>query len=316
MDEVIIDNIFNDFFGNNKKDLELFNDDSKNKCKFCNSHDIIYDIDYITCKTCGYINGDIIDYCQEWRSYNDDSKTSDPTRCGMPINPLLPSSSLGTIILGKGNQMYRKLHKWHSMSYKERSLLNVFKKIDEIGHENYISQCILDRSKTMYKTISENILKRGSSRQGLIAACVYHSCIDKNNIITVKEISEYFGIKIKKMNTGCKQFDEIMFQKNRKYSNNIQPTNSIDFIEIFSKKLNLNNDLKKKSIKCALIADALGIISMNTPPSVAVGSIYLICQEFNKNLQKKYIANICNTSEVTITKAYKKLLPWKNILLQ
>ena len=36
MDEVIIDNIFNDFFGNNKKDLELFNDDSKNKCKFCN----------------------------------------------------------------------------------------------------------------------------------------------------------------------------------------------------------------------------------------------------------------------------------------
>ena len=314
------ENIISDDKNINNKNINNKNNkdynENNNKCNNCDCLDLFIDTDYIICKSCSHINGEIIDYCQEWRNYcnEDGGKNSDPTRCGMPINPLLPSSSLGTIILGKGNECYRKLHRWHSMSYKERSLLIVFKKIDDIGNKYYISQNILDRAKTMYKTVSENILRRGSSRQGLIAACLYHSCIDKNNIITTKEIAEYFCIKIKKMNDGCKQFDEIMFQKNKKYSCNIQPTNSVDYIEIFCKKLNLDNNIKKMAIKCALIADNLGIISMNTPPSVAVGSIYLICQIKKLNIQKKYISEICSTSEVTITKAYKKLLPWAKIL--
>ena len=42
----------------------------------------------------------MIEQSAEWRYYGaDDTGNSDPTRCGMPINPLLAQSSFGCKIL-------------------------------------------------------------------------------------------------------------------------------------------------------------------------------------------------------------------------
>ena len=47
------------------------------------------------CRECGIIYKDVLDETAEWRYYGaDDSNLSDPTRCGMPINPLLKESNL------------------------------------------------------------------------------------------------------------------------------------------------------------------------------------------------------------------------------
>ena len=52
----------------------------------------------IQCKICNNSITNIID-SPEWRYYgSSDSKNADPTRCGMPVNVLLPKSSLGTSI--------------------------------------------------------------------------------------------------------------------------------------------------------------------------------------------------------------------------
>ena len=79
----------------------------------------------IMCNKCGIIINSIINYSIDSRYYgSDDCKYSrDPSRIGIPINPYAPKSSLGTIILGHGNQSFRTLHKWYSTNYKERSLL-------------------------------------------------------------------------------------------------------------------------------------------------------------------------------------------------
>ena len=169
-------------------------------CFNCEGDSLIYDEGIIVCENCGVDNGAMIDYQQEWRFYgSEDTKhSSDPTRCGMPINPLLPQSSLGTIILGRGFEKYRRLNNWNSMTYKERSLLKVFKNIQSKSDENNISICVVDRAKIMYKTLSEDTIKRGKSRKGLIAACLYNSCKDKNDSRSTKEISQIFNLKIKK----------------------------------------------------------------------------------------------------------------------
>ena len=50
----------------------------------------------IICKCCNNTITNIIDTA-EWRFYGaNDSKSSDPTRCGMPVNQLLPESSVGS----------------------------------------------------------------------------------------------------------------------------------------------------------------------------------------------------------------------------
>ena len=117
----------------------------------------------------------------EWRFYGaSDSKSSDPTRCGMPVNQLLPESSVGTSISYRGGNknMYkiRKYQQWNGMPYKERSLYKVFLEIQGKCSKHNIPNVIITEAKSLYKIISSTKISRGSNRTGIIAACVYFGC--------------------------------------------------------------------------------------------------------------------------------------------
>jgi transcription initiation factor TFIIB len=289
----------------------------KDRCYSCGEREFLVEDGCMICQNCGRVNGQEIDYNQEWRYYgNDDNKgRNDPTRCGIPINPLLPDSSLGTIILGNGQQMCRRLHRWNSSNPKERSLIHAYNEINEKTSGANIPVCIVDKAKVVYKTLSSEKIKRGTTRKGLMAACIYYTLKDKQISRSTREISTIFDLKQKKMTTGCKYFNEIMYSKNRDYLNQIQPTTTRDFIERFSQKLGINEELQTLAIHICQLADKLGIISESTPPSIAVGCLYLMIQHFGFNITKKYLSEVCEISEVTISKSYKKLLEFKQYLI-
>lgn len=294
------------------------NKENKNKnhidyCKFCNEETIREEYGVLLCIKCGIVNSNIIDRDQEWRYYGlEDNKKGDPNRCGMPINPLLPQSSLGTIILGKGIENYRQIHRWNSMSSDERSLLNVCRKIDLITQ---LPQIVLDDAKIIYKQINDEKLKKGSSRQALIAACIFYSCNKRGIIKSEKEIAEIFDIPLKKMNNGCKQYEEIMYEKDGNYKKNIKYISSDEFIDNYCKKMNIDETNIKIAIKINNIIKKTGLLSEHTPPSIAVGIICLLSEHYNLGITKKKISKVCDISEVTITKAYKKLNKWKKIFI-
>ena len=64
----------------------------------------------------------------EWRYYGaDDNNMRDPTRCGMPINPLLRESSYACKILSTYKSSYqmkriKRYTDWQSMPYKEKAI--------------------------------------------------------------------------------------------------------------------------------------------------------------------------------------------------
>ena len=66
---------------------------------------------------------DMIDQGAEWRFYGaDDNQMGDPTRCGMPINPLLKESSYGCKVICPSNSSYemrkiRRYTEWQGMPY-------------------------------------------------------------------------------------------------------------------------------------------------------------------------------------------------------
>ena len=67
-------------------------------CDSCDSSLSITEEGFLACTNnkCGIVYKDILDQSAEWRFYGaDDNQGSDPTRCGMPINPLLKESSYG-----------------------------------------------------------------------------------------------------------------------------------------------------------------------------------------------------------------------------
>ena len=76
-------------------------------CTNCDGKNLEHFENENVCKDCGTILDGIIDFNAEWRYYgSDDSKFSDPTRCGLPTNELLPQSSLGSTVGFKAGESY------------------------------------------------------------------------------------------------------------------------------------------------------------------------------------------------------------------
>ena len=267
----------------------------------------------ILCKECSNVITNIVSG-PEWRYYGaNDSKSSDPTRCGMPINQVLPESSVGTSISYRGgNQsMYkiRKYQQWNGMPYKERSLLKVFQDISRLCKQEGIPEMIIKEAHVLYKIVAGTKISRGSNRKGIIAACVYFACKINSVPRSTNEIASTFSINVTVMTKGCKKFQEIM-QMNKVDINRIHNTNTVtihDFIDRFCSKLNLQEEDIIHIKDISRLAQLYNLVNDNTPPSMAAGCIYLYIKDTGIDIHKKIISDICKISEVTINKCYKKL---------
>ena len=285
---------------------------NNNICPYCDTDTMVKEDLGYECVKCGYVGDSIIEYGAEWRYYGiNDSRGNNPTRTGNIINPLLPKSSMGTFIGGNKYSNIQRLHTWSSMPSNERSLWEIYKKINRLLQNSDIANKIIEESKYYYKIITENdkklkgILTRGSIRQGLIAACIYVSC--KNNSIPKHsaEIAELCNIDENLVTKGLKKFVEI--EKRKKLTINNKQTKPSEFINIYCNKLNLSTDVKKL---CIIICDRitkLGILKNNTPPSIASGVVYLIIMKLKLNVHKSKLIDIIKISEVTLNKTYKNL---------
>jgi transcription initiation factor TFIIB len=308
---------------NNLESNNLEQKDKKNKfdekiCFNCKEKDfLITDCEMIVCTLCGAENNSIIDYHAEWRYYgsDDNKRSSDPNRCGIPSNPIIPDSSLSTVILGKGYEVFRKLNSWNGLSYKQRSLIAILNKIALKANIDNVPQSIIDSTMNMYKIISQDYIKRGASRESLIAACFFNALRDQGLIRSTDEVAKLFDIKSKKLSKGCNEFTELMFHKNREYVKNMKPIESKDLIERFCTLLEINENYIKIAVTTAAIIDKLGLCQENNPKSIAVGVIYFISQNYNLGFTKKEISEHCKTSEVTVTNTYGQMMKFKKYLL-
>jgi len=274
-----------------------------------NMNNFIMHAGITSCKVCKNIVSNISDNA-EWRYYgSNDTKSSDPTRCGMPTNILLPESSIGSTVNFKNNSksmnQIRRYQNFHGMPYKERSKYKVFNIIAEKCDKHNINTKIVGEAKSLYNSISEIKISRGSNRAGIIAACVYFACKECNVPRASKEVAEIFDIDITIMTKGCKSFQEIMNlnKKNKKRIVN-KSINPKDFIDRFCDKLNI--DVKKIEEICDICLQN-NIISQNTPQSIAAGCIYFHIKKNNININKKSLSEVCKISEVTINKCFKKI---------
>jgi len=293
-----------------------------NECNNCSNSELIEDNGKIICKDCGNINYEVIDTNPEWRYYgNDDSKYSDPTRVGLPTNELLPESSLGSTIGFRYGETYemkkiRNYHLWNAMPYKERSLYNVFDSIQVRALNNGIPLCIIEEAKNLYKQISDVKIHRGSNRNGIIASCIYKACRLQGSPRSAKEIAEMFKLNISHMTKGCKKFEEIIHMnvcKNKLMSNSA--TKSSDFVQRFCSKINIGTNICNICIYVCDKSEEYNLVSKCIPPSIAAGSIFLVCNLLKINITKKEISQICKISEVTISKCYKNLYKYHTKIL-
>jgi len=302
---------------------------NREKCDCCEFSLAFSEEGYLTCVNpkCGIIYKDMVDQGAEWRYYGaDDSHNgADPTRCGMPINPLLQESSFGCKVLCYGSTSYemrkiRRYTEWQSMPYKEKSQYEEFQRISIMSQNAGIPKSIIDDAITYHKKISESDTSfRGDNRDGIIAASIYISCRINNYPRTAKEISTIFHLDPSSATRGCKNAVAIINNLEKDVENkdktNFSKTKPEAFIQRYCSKLNINNELTNLCHFIAMKIEKLNFMTENTPHSIAAGIVYFIVNLCNLNITKKDVKNVSEISEVTINKCYKKIENLKNELV-
>jgi transcription initiation factor TFIIB len=316
-------NIFNEeIINHDKKPLECIyrSCGDREKCERCYFNLAFSDEGFLTCTntSCGIIYKDMVDQSPEWRYYGaDDNQNSDPTRCGMPINPLLEESSYGCKVLCFGSTSYemrkiRRYTEWQSMPYKEKSQYDEFKIITTMAQNAGMPKLIIDDAIRYHKKISEyDLTFRGDNRDGILAASIYISCRINNYPRTAKEISSIFHLDVTNATKGCKNAISIINNLEKDMDNKDKTTfcktKPEAFIERYCSKLNINNELTKLCQFISMKIEKQNIMPENTPHSIAAGVVYFISQICKLNVSKRQVKNVSEISEVTINKCFKKL---------
>jgi transcription initiation factor TFIIB len=300
----------------------------REKCERCEFNLAFSDEGFLTCTNtkCGIIYKDMVDQSAEWRYYGaDDNHGNDPTRCGMPINPLLQESSFGCKVLCCGSTSYemrkiRRYTEWQSMPYKEKSQYDEFQRITIMSQNAGMPKMIIDDAIRYHKKISEYELTfRGDNRDGILAASIYISCRINNYPRTAKEIATIFHLDVTSATKGCKNAQLIINNLEKDMENNEKTsfcrTKPEAFIERYCSKLNINSELTRVSQFISMKIEKLGLMPENTPHSIAAGVVYFIAQICKLNISKKDVKNVSEISEVTINKCFKKIEKLKDELV-
>jgi transcription initiation factor TFIIB len=296
------------------------------KCITCNTDEYIV-VDSrnanMVCKKCGHVFDIILDDNPEWHNYDDDQHGS-INRCSMPINVLLPQSSLGTTISGHGKNILRILHNWSAMPYKERSFNTILKKIEEICAIGNIEKRIEQDAKILCKqvisgtfidddNVSKTVIIRGEHRKSIIAASIFYACRRNGKTRSTKEIGAISNVDYTNITSGCTAFSKLAQIKGIEL--NLGISDSEHFIKRYCADLKLSKYFTNETIRIMKNVKKLNIASTHTPISIAIAVILLLANTHNIDINKKTIKNMLNISEVTINKTLKKVNKYKDIII-
>jgi transcription initiation factor TFIIIB Brf1 subunit/transcription initiation factor TFIIB len=279
---------------------------------------------FLACGQCGHLDTDIIDVSPEW-TFGGEGNKVDQTRCGMAINPLLPESSFGSIVLHSNNNS-AEMHKircyteWQSVPYKEKTRYDEFQYIAASASAAGLPRIIVDEAMFVYKTIMDNPVSfRGDVRDGIILASIHVACGKHGVPRTIKEVAAMFHKNSTCATKGCKKARQLLQELG--YAVDTLAAKPADFVERYCSMLvddddddpnrnkALPQDLVKLAVFIAMKIDRDGHLVENTPQSVAAGVVYFIATLAQVPLDqaRTRLSAISDISAVTIVKCYKKI---------
>ena len=340
----------------------------------------------VICVRCGTIVDIPLEQSAEYRWFSSESAGADPSRCGFPVNHLMPESSLGTMILVKNQsplmRRIKRYHMWNLMPYRERTLWTIFESLQVRASNAGISTAVLEEAKELFAQLTVTAICRGQKqRDAMLAACLWESLKRHETPRMPKDIADIFNIELSSVTKGIKQFqhlfairtsgqltdtyanqkvkkdtkaslaketeakpaigakpdtgakpdaeaeteaesDEVIsaraFQRRAIWQKTASRTTSYeDFIIPFLTNLSVSRTSLEGLVRhvCAR-TEELGIVPENTPPSLTASVIAFCALQKGVRLDIAEIARICGISAVTIQKCLKRMMPWKEKLLE
>jgi len=321
---------------------------------------------HTVCTECGITipNGPIIDRGQEWRDYqhanagdhhgnfhdttaggrNSTARTNDP------VNPFLPKSGLGTNI-GTGNNSsgaggvnydrLRNMQYWNTMPYLERVLWVVIQRLNQLQTVQGITipNFVIQDTTRLYRDIAANQKKhrkifRGHLREGIIAACLYHTLASHGIPWTTKEVCNAVGVSLHDMAKCCHTLHKIMLilkkptpttpttttlnvMANGKEGPPRKPcTVPSELAFRYACKMGLPYKVSLVIQKIVDVVDSQHFLPCACPSTLAAGTIRMVTEEMGVKVPIGDIAGVCGLSKATLSKTHKQLLQFHDQILE
>lgn len=196
-------------------------DESTYRCPTCEDAAAVeHDGAEVVCTRCGSIVDVPLEWSAEYRWFSSDAAGGgpDPSRCGFPVNHLMPESSLGTMILNNRQsplmRRIKRYHMWNLMPYRERTLWTVFEGLQVRAANAGISNAVLDEAKELYAQLTASAICRGQAqRDAMLAACIWEALKRHEAPRMPKDIADVFNIPLRQVTKGIKQFQELLAKR-------------------------------------------------------------------------------------------------------
>ena len=228
----------------------------------------------------------------EWNNYKDDcGNYSKSTQRGDVYSNDNPYSHGGTIV-NMNDKFIHKLSVQQCFNHKQKTYWEIGNIIQSVCDSLNLNENIVALSKHFWhKYMESGKLTRASVRKGLIAACIYHSCVHNKTPIEREEIIKLFSCNSKTLSKGEKVLFEILeLDNNNELYTGIKVEDSNSFYRYCS-QLNLDpriaNICQKKYEKYKIQLQAV------TPKSVVGGIIaYVVKYDLKLKIPTKSIISV------------------------
>jgi len=283
------------------------------ECPECASRNIFRNVEKgeTICRDCGLVIEDrMVDFSQEWRSFEDDGGQDSKRRTGAPSSATQFDQGLGTEVgttadfykLGSDRERDRffRLRKWNIRisTAIERNLKVALAELKRVSSYLRLPKSVEEEAARIYRSAVQKGLVRGRSMESVVAGALYAACRRHEIPRTLDEMGEASGIEKKEIGRTYRFVT-------RELEISIRPSNPADYIPRFASALKLSPETQSKAVEILEQARDIELTSGRGPTGIAAAVASLIHGE--KRTQRE-VADVAGVTEVTIRNRYKELI--------
>jgi len=287
-------------------------------CPDCSDNRFIHNGDRgeLVCGDCGLIiHENLVDQGPEWSSFSQDEET-DKSRVGSPLSNMTHDRGLSTKIGFRnrdiqGNSIpksqrhkFYRLRKWHKRTRiedaKSRNLAVALGELNRMAQYHGIPSNIQEEASSIYREAANKDLIKGRSIEGVVATSLYIACRKFGVPRTLDEVAEAARISRKELGRTYRFLaSELGIQ--------LRPVKPEDYLPRFCSKLDLGQE-ELVEAKCIVkSARKKNLIGGRSPIGIAAASIYIAGHLTGDGVSQKEVAEVTDTTEVTIRNRYQEI---------
>jgi transcription initiation factor TFIIB len=291
-------------------------------CNECDSSHIISDHAHgeLVCADCGLVLQEkIIDQSKDWRAFDAQSEAA-KAHAGSPMNILIHDRGLSTEIahgyrdhsgrlIARQNRLaILRMRKWQyrtrTRNTAERNLMMALKQLNTISSRLDLPTNVRDDAAVIYRKAVDKNLIRGRNTESLVAASLYASCRKAWVPRTLQEIADETNLPSAQAKRKVAKAYRFLL---RVMNLQTAPPSPFDYIPRYSNELELDSEVRDKTIEILRMASDVGITVGKSPLSTVAGAIYLAGKLCGKRKRQHDLVRVIGITEVSIRNRYREM---------